>query len=137
MAATTPNQGLLAILNILTGGSPIFTCHLYTNNVSWAQGIVLANVVEANFSGYAAVAMSGFATPTISGSGAGQSLASLIQFIVASGGVSNLVYGYYITFDPGTGPLLVFGEAFPTAPIPMANIGDEIDLSLTLQDFPS
>lgn len=137
MAATTPNEGLLAILNTLTLGTGVFNVRLYQNPISWASGIVLGNVTEATFSGYAAVPAVFPNPPSISLAGLGQNVANLAQFIVGAGGVTNLVYGYYITYDDGANHSLVFGEQLPTAPLPMFVPGDEIDITLTIQDAAS
>lgn len=124
----------MAVLNALVTAPGTFNLRLYTNNVNWNSGIVLGGVSEATFSGYAAVPLN-FPNPASIGlSGLGQILADLAVFVVGAGGVTNLINGYYITYDDGSTHVLVFGEQLPTAPIQMVNPGDEIDLSVTMQD---
>ncbi len=137
MAATTPNEGLLSLLNTLILGSGLFNIRLYQNRIDWNSGIVLAGVTEATYSGYSAVGLVFPNTATISLSGLGQLVANLAQFIVGAGGVTNNIYGYFITYDDGVSHALVFGEELPSAPLPMQVPGDEIDLTTTIQDAAS
>lgn len=134
MAATTPNEGLLAILKTLTLGTGVFNMRLYQNRIDWSAGIVLGGVVEGTFSGYVAVPLVFPNPPSISLAGLGQMVANLATFIVGAGGVTNLIYGYFVTYDDGSNHSLVFGEQLPTAPLSMASPGDTITLTTTIQD---
>ena len=88
--------------------------------------------VEANFSGYAT------ATPTFSGPG-NYNLRTQVAYTnvtftatTASPFVSNNIYGYWL--DDGTN--LILAELFtnPT-PLPIAKVGDFLDLSLFVPGF--
>lgn len=107
---------------------------LYSNNYTPADNSALGNFTEATFSGYAAAAPSMSAAAEVANkASSNDSLARV--FSHNGGGVSNTIYGYYVTVLGGGGDLL-WAERFP-APIVMSAAGSTISIQLffTLDSF--
>jgi hypothetical protein len=99
---------------------------LFKNNVSPQQSSVLADFVEADFSGYAVVPppVVGWSVSVTSG-GVAKTAANLISWSRGIGPTSNTIYGYFLTDGPGT--YLYAAELF-AVPIPMNAPPDLIQL---------
>jgi hypothetical protein len=91
--------------------------HLYQNDWTPGQPDVLANYVEATFSGYGGgQASSGWST-AVTVSGHGKVIGNLLQWNFSGGVTTNNIFGYYVVRGD-TGKLL-YAERDPRAPVLM------------------
>lgn len=118
-----PNSQLLQILEdyATLPTDPAFetpTMHLFQNDFAPNVAMVLADLTEATFSGYAAAAGLAWGAPFINADGRAETDLPSQQFQHDGGAVANLVYGYYLTNAAGT--VLYGAERFADAPIAMS-----------------
>jgi hypothetical protein len=96
---------------------------LFQNNITPTPSIVLADLVEATFDGYAPKANVQYGAAFLNDAGQAQITEDLVNTWTMSGPVTpNTVYGYYITDAAG---ILVCVERFDQ-PQEMAGVGDTI-----------
>jgi hypothetical protein len=109
-----PQVGALEFLQeYLTTYGTSAQYHLYQNNITPGQATVLADFVEADFSGYAGgINAANWSAPVIV-SGHAKALANMISWTHNGGGVSNNIYGYYVLAFNGA---LLWAERDPNAP---------------------
>lgn len=123
------NPGSLAVAGAVKTAAAAYKIKLFKNNVTFSNSTQLADLTEADFTGYAPITASWgavFLDPSL----AGASFQTNVQFDAASPfTVGNTVYGFYITDTAGT--LLVAGNNFP-AGVSMAALGDSLPLSIKL-----
>lgn len=109
-----PNPQALALLATLTGvGGLLNGCRvkLFQNNIVPTPLTKLADLTEADFSGYAESAALVWGTPYYQADGTPVVLAGAVSFIVANPATTpNVVYGYYVV--NGAGDTLLFSERF-------------------------
>jgi hypothetical protein len=103
--------------------------HLYTNALPLQQMIVLGDLIEADFGGYAPIDLAAFAAALIDNAGAAFIQAPLTTFTCDGTAPANDVVGYYIT---NAGAVLWGLEPFPGGPIHMELNTDEIALQPSL-----
>ena len=116
-----PNSGkrIHLIYQTQYGQTPNFSIKLFQNNVTVSSITVLADLVEATFSGYS--------SPLLSGQVIEESLDGFSRAVsvwnpatwTKSGASANTIYGYYVCLP---GPALMWVEKFDT-PIPMTTDG--------------
>ena len=128
MALTVPNKGaqelLKRALNVSATGDVVL--RLYKNNVTIAETTALANVTQADFTGYSAITLTG-ASWTVTD--ADPSVASYAKqtFTSSAGSQNQDVYGYYLTNSGNT--IVLWIEAFSDGPYNIANNGDKIEVT--------
>jgi len=129
-----PNQGLTrALYRILVNEDTLMTpwqMLLFVNDVTPDEDTVEADLVEADFAGYARITPA-WDTIIPDAFGRATSLDALHTFTCTGGGVTNSIYGIYFYDD--TASLLQFVYRFP-APISMALAGDTIPFRGKLLD---
>jgi hypothetical protein len=106
--------------------------HLYSNNYTPTNQSAVSNFTEADFTGYAAIATTGFSTPSWQSQGAAVAWSEpMAIFNTASPyTVGQTIYGYWV--DSGTmTPVLIGAERF-TAPVSMIAVGNQIIVSAPL-----
>jgi len=108
----------------------IGTWRLYQNDFTPDEDTVEADLVEADFAGYARITPA-WDTIIPDAFGRATSLDALHTFACTGGGVTNSIYGIYFYDD--TANLLQFVYRFP-APISMALAGDTIPFRGKLLD---
>lgn len=114
-----PDAGLLKLLDYLsTNLFGTLKVRLFKNNLTVVAGTVLADLTEANYSGYAAQTAAGWSAAAIV-SGAGSTTGTPLTFATANPTtITNNIYGAYIT-DAGN-TILYWAQNDANAPIPMA-----------------
>lgn len=124
-----PNTGKIASLASLLVANT-YTLHLYQNNYTPVRGTLLANLTEATFTGYAAVALAGWTVVAIDGSNYAYSIANTVFFTAGVIGVGNTIFGAYITDGPGN---LIAAELFATGSVNMNVQGNTFGYQTLLQ----
>lgn len=81
-------------------GSSTFTLRIFKNDFVPHRGMVNSDFVEADFSGYGAASGLTFSGPIVSGGVSAYSITPT-TFTVASGGVGNDVFGWYLQDSGG------------------------------------
>lgn len=105
----------------LIGGATPGTVHLYMNNVALTPDTPLTALMEATFTGYAAVAIPGLSPPYIDPV-SNQEVISIgsATFIAGAGMTPQTIYGAYVLDHAG---VLQGFEALP-APVLLTEAGD-------------
>lgn len=129
MALLVPDEGENAILEMITNKTAPqnLVLRLFQSNTTPAETDTAATYTEATFSGYAAITLTGASWGTPS---AGSIAFAQQTFTHNGGGVSNAIYGYYVT--QATSGKLIFAERDATAPVTIANNGETIKITPTL-----
>lgn len=124
MANVFLQQGDLEILDLVrTDGDVLKNLRLFKNNHVPAVTDGNGDYTQADFSGYAAVALGTWNAAFVNADGRGEIDADLATFTHNGGGTSNTVYGAYVTDNAGD---IVYAERFD-APRVMASNGDAIN----------
>lgn len=113
-----PNSVSASILAALTGVGGTLNgakCHLFQNNVVPSIGFALADLVEADFDGYAASAAVTWSVPIDNQDGNGPVVVGDNKLFIATAPfvVPNTIYGWYLT--NGAGTVLLAAERYATA----------------------
>lgn len=122
-AVKYPDVGVVAMCDHLTTAIDPAEIKLFKNNYTPVAGTTLANLTEADFSGYASVVLAGWTAAAIGAGGRAYSQADLVTFAHNGGVTANSIYGYWVVDSGGT---LLWAERFATAPITMSGLGDSI-----------
>lgn len=127
MAGIWADQGVQDELDAMKGNSPLSTAklRLYKNNVTPTNATVLADLTEADFSGYAAQTLVWGASSITAH--IAEAAAATLSFTISSG--TQNIYGWYVTNSAGTRLLSV--ERDPSAPVAMDASGLNV-YSITL-----
>lgn len=132
MAIVIPNVGetyqLDELIAALLDGA-LF--HLFATSTTLDEDTTLADFTECSFTGYAAVALTGWSAATIELDGKAHSSPSNVSITPGSGGSGN-VYGWYVT-DAGDTEVL-FCDSYSGAPLTIASgvaLITEIDYALS------
>lgn len=99
------------------------TVHLFKNDWTEDCDPVAGDFTEANFSGYAAIAMAGnwSSTPSYAGGAATVQGPGIATFTHNGGGTANDIYGYWLTrTSDGT---FLFAEKNPAGPVTLSTNG--------------
>lgn len=104
------------------------TLKLFKNNITPAETDTAAAYTEADFTGYAAIGLTG-ADWTVT-SGAPTSAATAAKTFTQTAVVSQNIYGYFIV-QAVSGTIMV-AERFSAAPFALANNGDSITVTPTI-----
>lgn len=136
MTVIVVNQAEEAWLDLILAVN--YTLRLYRNNVTSGltpdqiEALTESSFTEANFSGYAAAALTGGAWVSTQGNPSTGTYAEQ-TFTRNSSGTAQLIYGYYLTKT--TGGALQYFEQFP-APVSIEFNGDALKVSprITLDD---
>lgn len=108
------------------------TLHLYKSPGAPTRQTVLGDLTEADFTGYAAVALGAWGADWTDPAGNWHVTAPSIQFTATGSAVSNDIYGYYVTATVGGNPVLRYVEAFDQGPFGIARAGDAL---IVVPDF--
>jgi len=125
----TQTGEVVALENIVNNTAPQnLTLRLYSNNYTPTSTDTSSNYTELSGYGYSSVSLTPssftFATGT-------PCTATYPQITFTFTGAAGLIYGYFVT-QASSGSLL-FANRFSNAPISIANNGDQIRVTLTLQ----
>jgi hypothetical protein len=104
---------------------------LFQSNTTPTTSSVIGDFTECTFAGYAAVSLTGWATPIVAAHDATM-LADLKTFTRTSTGASQNIYGYYVTDNATT--FLLWAERDPLAPIVVTNNGDSYTVTPSLSE---
>ena len=129
MALVVPDVGENVILEAIVNRTAPqnLVLRLFQSNTTPAEGDTAGTYTEATFSGYSAITLTGASWAAASGG----SIAFAQQtFTHNGGGVSNAIYGYYLT-QLGSG-ILVWAERDATAPVTIANNTETIKITPTI-----
>jgi hypothetical protein len=125
-ALLVPNTGEARMLeNIVNKTAPVDpTLHLYSNDVTPADGDTAASYTEIAGGGYASKSLAGATWTIVEGA---PSVASFPEQIFAFTGVPGVatVYGYFIK----QGTRLMWAERLPAPPFTVTGAGDEVKVT--------
>lgn len=130
-----PNVGAMTLMDVIRlaladagAGPPAITCtvRLFKNDLEIGPSTVLADLTEADFSGYAAKTITALLPTYIDPDGGASAQIATQQFQHNGGVVSNICYGFYVLEDGGG--LILVGKF--DAPVPMATDVDAIPLDI-------
>jgi hypothetical protein len=111
MADTIPLEGLQNLLSLVVGSAFPIKCRLFKNNLTVTLATVLADLTEADFSGYAPQNVAPLDPPVEADEGIVRSQVVSVTFAHDGGAVANTVHGYYVTIElPGGTALLWVGQ---------------------------
>ncbi len=99
------------------------TLHLFVAPTTLRAGLVLTDLVEPTFPGYAPVALSAWGADWLDSAGNAGITAPSIQF-TCTGAADDSIKGYYLTAGTGGSLALRHAELFPGGPIGIARAGD-------------
>lgn len=136
MAGRLVNNGEDVALKYLTGktaSTENLVLRLYKSNTSPADSDTVGTYVEADFTGYSAVTLTGASWTVTQGAPTTASYAQQ-SFASTANQSAQSIYGYYVT-RASTGDL-VFAERFTTGPFTIQNNGDTIKVtpSISMKD---
>lgn len=108
-------ERLAALTQLLAVGGPLNAnkLKLYKNPLTLTPAIVLADLVEADFDGYAAVSPVVWSAPFRDVDGSALVLGGDAPFICTGDTISNSIYGYYLTNTGSTVLIAVYAFAAP------------------------
>jgi hypothetical protein len=134
MALLVPNAAEDVMLqNILNKTAPQNqTLKLFKSNTTPAEGDTEATYTEADFTGYAAIALTG-ANWTITPGSPSTAAAPQQTFTSSAGSQNQPVYGYFVVQT--TSGKILWAERFADGPYTIVNNGDQIKVTpqLTLE----
>ena len=104
---------ILAALQTYLNG---LTLRLYLNNHVPADSDTVSSYTEANFTGYAAIALTSWGTAFLNGSNLGEIDHPTQTFTQTGTGTTCMVYGYYVTDGSGN---LIWAELNSAGPFNM------------------
>lgn len=130
MAIVFTNAGeAIALRNIVNNTPPeTLVLKLYTNNLTPSKIDTATDYTELVGYGYSAVTLT---TSSYVFTPGDPSTAAYPQISIVFSGAAGNIYGYFVT--QAVSGTLMFANRFSNAPINIANNGDEIRISLTLQ----
>jgi hypothetical protein len=129
VAVVFPNQGENIALEAIVNKTPAqnLVLKLFKNDVTPGETDTEATYTEADFTGYAAITLTGSSW----GAASNGTISYAQQTFTSSAGSQNQdVYGYYLV--QATSGKLVYAERFPDGPYNIANSGDDIKVTPTL-----
>lgn len=100
------------------------TLRLFTNNISVSGTTVVADLTEADFTGYEAVPLTAEEWSFQQGAVTTAEYSEEVVFVSTADEQNQQVYGYYLTGNDSG--LLRWAENFPSLPDPIANTNDTI-----------
>ena len=129
MANNFSDLGLEDVLSALVNRPPGYHIRLFTNNFTPTTSTVVGDFTEATFTGYAAIALSGWTAPTVA-SHVASTTANPATF-TATGSFQS-IYGWYVTDAAGD---YVCGGRDAAAPVVMSSTVNtyQVTLSITAQ----
>jgi hypothetical protein len=130
---TTQDLALGALTDAVAGTLAGCECHLYKNDITPTPGTPLGSYTEADFSGYAAGAITWLA-PTVNDAGEVEVIGTVPEFRPTSDTVQNQIYG--ATIQDGGGTILYAASRFDNPPVPMVGTLDSILLTIRLRFSP-
>lgn len=122
MPLVNSNGGLEAnAINWVAMVDGVWELGLFQNDYTPVQGSVIGDLTPANFSGYSGLELTqNWTSPVIDGTRWKTNADPIVQ-AHSGGGVSNLIYGYYVVDGSG---VLMYAERDPSGPRLMAGAGD-------------
>jgi hypothetical protein len=130
MALLVPNEGeielLKRMLNFTGSAVPNVVLRLYTNNISPAEGDVVASYTQSTGTGYTHIVLTG-SSWTVN-SPAGTTTAEYAQQTFTYTGAEANIYGYYVTnTHPGT--IVLWAERFTDGPYSIPAGGGSVKIT--------
>lgn len=110
------------------GGTNLYV-RLFKNNLTVTVATNLADLIEADYSGYAQFNSAAWSAPAVASGDDVFILSPTIVFQKTAGVPTNLIYGYYVTIGTGVGAKLWFAQNFPT-PTNMVVATDQIPIQV-------
>ena len=128
MAGVLVNQGETIMLEALINKTApqSLVLKLFKNNITPVEGDTEAGYTEADFTGYASVALTPGTWTTTSGAPSDVTYSQVV-FTSSAGAQNQNVYGYYI-IQTSSGKL-VAAERFADGPYNIVNNGDQIKVT--------
>ena len=126
MALNVPDVGENAILEMIVNKTAAqnLTLELFQNNITPSDTDTKITYTAANFTGYAALTLTGASWNAAS---AGSIAYSAQQSFTCSGASANSIYGYYVYQSVSN--ILLWSERDASAPFTIANSGDKVQLT--------
>lgn len=132
MAVVYPKVGRERDLSTIEALGGAYFLRLFKNDITPDLDTELGDLVEADFSGYAAAGQT-FGSITINADDNAECSAPTTPFIHNGGVTANDIYGWYLEAVFGGPSELMYLERFEDAPRVMDTNGDEIDVTITLE----
>lgn len=126
MALNFPDAGENLVLDMIVNKTAAqnLILKLFKSNTTPAESDTAATYTEADFSGYAAITLTGASWNAAS---SGSNSYAQQTFTCNGGGVSNSIYGYYVV--QASSGILLYSERDASAPFTLTNNGDNIKLT--------
>lgn len=121
-----PNVGALSNIELMRTALVMCEVNLFQNDYIPTPSTVLADLTVATFSGYAPEVVAALLPAYLDPAGGASAQIATIQFDHSGGGVSNVVYGFWVETAGGT--LILVGR-FEDG-IPMIALGDSVPLDV-------
>lgn len=130
MTLLVPNVGEVDMLGMFVNKTTQenLILKLYSNDKTPAEADVAGDYTETDFTGYAAITLTGASWVITPGAPSTASYAK--QTFTSSAAQTKNCYGYFLV--GATSGVLKFAERFASPPYAMTNIGDKIDVTLNL-----
>jgi hypothetical protein len=131
MALVCPDVGESVVLSCLVNKSAPqdLKLKLYKSNTTLGETTTSASLAECDFSGYAAVTLTGTSWTVTTGAPTSATYAEQI-FTANAGSQNQNVYGWYLV--QSTSGTLVAAETFTGGPFLVNNSGDQIKVTPTI-----
>lgn len=134
MADVIPTEGLENLLDMVLDAPGDKKVRLFKNNLTVVDSTVLGDFVEATYSGYAPLVLAPVRDPDVEVPGVVRSQPIDVEFTHNGGPVSNLIYGYYVTYDLAGVTKFLWGGRFDDGPNTMAAITDVVEYGLEIRE---
>jgi hypothetical protein len=129
MALNFPDVGENLVLDMIVNKTAAqnLVLKLFKSNTTPAESDTAATYTEADFSGYAAITLTG--SSWVAASSGSNSYAQQ-TFTHNGGATSNSIYGYFVV--QLTSGILLYSERDGSAPFTLANNGDNVKIAPTI-----
>lgn len=121
-----PNEGALYEMNLIASDLALCVVNLFQNQISIDPSTKKADLVVADFDGYAPKTVTALLPAYLDPIGGASAQIATIQFDHTGGGTSNTIYGAWVETAAGDLVLLIQFDAG----IPMTGIGDSLPLDV-------
>lgn len=134
MSAYFPNVGRKLTLDIVLNAGRNPKLRLFKNDVTLAPTLVIGGLTQADFAGYAEIALSALSAADIDGDGKGFKQILANNFTRSSTGTAQTIYGWYIVIDNlSSTPELFILRKF-SAPVVVEVAGHFVQFDLSILD---
>lgn len=135
MPDVIPQAGLANLLRLAFRFSLPLYAHQFKNAAVIGDATTLADLVEADYSGYAPILLDDNTDPVALPGGKMRVGLKTVVFAHNGGGVANTVYGYYVAAHDGATQLFLWGGNYDPLGEVMANLDDELEHEFAASEY--